>query len=361
MVFPGYCGRDPLKSMLFSLQTQHICMSKQTYISDNLYFPLFQGWGLKKAEKICRLYLGNVWMNVPKAELMFNLYNSCQQENLYACRRGCRLFSIVEFIGESQDLNATKDACDAACMEAYRHVDDRYGCSIGCRSQVPFARKRKQQRDEEVQKIHFLTPMMMVRNIYSDLLSRAQNYMSVSWSLYMQSDNGKIIVLKSEPEVFVDRIIPEDDNFHFPRSELRPEVSLDLLDDLDLELDDRRLQPREPRLQRISQDANWPGRPQPAADWLGCVSKKSGLPRWLLSSTLFLSVLAILWLCCATSATAQEQTLKQPKLSIYGDMETIVAQQKSAPGSVVEVPTLETPEEQAGPLPVKIKVDHSMV
>ncbi|XP_019645410.1 PREDICTED: transmembrane protein 59-like [Branchiostoma belcheri] len=326
-----------------------------------LMLTLASFFSLSTASESFDQLLGDVTPCIKSCEMTYPLHTYPKQENLYACRRGCRLFSIVEFIGESRDLNATKDACDAACMEAYRHVDDRYGCSIGCRSQVPFARKRKQQRDEEVQKIHFLTPMMMVRNIYSDLLSRAQNYMSVSWSLYMQSDNGKIIVLKSEPEVFVDRIIPEDDNFHFPRSELRPEVSLDLLDDLDLELDDRRLQPREPRLQRISQDANWPGRPQPAADWLGCVSKKSGLPRWLLSSTLFLSVLAILWLCCATSATAQEQTLKQPKLSIYGDMETIVAQQKSAPGSVVEVPTLETPEEQAGPLPVKIKVDHSMV
>eukprot|EP00058_Branchiostoma_floridae_P017124 XP_002602612.1 hypothetical protein BRAFLDRAFT_81894 [Branchiostoma floridae] len=315
-----------------------------------LMLTLASFFSLSTASESFDQLLGDVTPCIKSCEMTYPLHTYPKQENLYACRRGCRLFSIVEFIGESRDLNATKDACDAGAEKA-----------LTCSSPLGEVVRSQIQRDDEVQKIHFLTPMMMVRNIYSDLLSRAQNYISVSWSLYMQSDNGKIIVLKSEPEVFVDRIIPEDENFHFPRSELRPEVSLDLLDDLDLELDDRRLQPREPRLQRISQDAHWPGRPQPTADWLGCVSKKSGLPRWLLSSTLFLSVLAILWLCCATSATAQEQTLKQPKLSIYGDLETIVAQQKSAPGSVVEVPSQEAPEEQAGPLPVKIKVDHSMV
>ena len=43
--------------------------------------------------------------------------------------------------------------------------------------------------------------------------------------------------------------------------------------------------------------------------WLDCVSKKSGLPRWLLSITIFLSALAMIWLCCATTATAPEQRL----------------------------------------------------
>ena len=43
--------------------------------------------------------------------------------------------------------------------------------------------------------------------------------------------------------------------------------------------------------------------------WLDCVSKKSGLPRWLLSVTIFLSALAMIWLCCATTATAPEQRL----------------------------------------------------
>ena len=41
--------------------------------------------------------------------------------------------------------------------------------------------------------------------------------------------------------------------------------------------------------------------------WLDCVSKKSGLPRWLLGITILLSALAMIWLCCVTTATAPDQ------------------------------------------------------
>lgn len=41
--------------------------------------------------------------------------------------------------------------------------------------------------------------------------------------------------------------------------------------------------------------------------WLQCVSQRSGLPFWLLSSTLFLSIFFLIWLCCATATTTPRE------------------------------------------------------
>ena len=44
--------------------------------------------------------------------------------------------------------------------------------------------------------------------------------------------------------------------------------------------------------------------------WLQCVSQRSGLPFWFLTSTLFLSIFFLIWLCCATATTATKQKSK---------------------------------------------------
>ncbi|NWR70724.1 TMM59 protein, partial [Centropus bengalensis] len=36
-----------------------------------------------------------------------------QEEELYACQRGCRLFSICQFVDDGIDLNRTKVECDS--------------------------------------------------------------------------------------------------------------------------------------------------------------------------------------------------------------------------------------------------------
>lgn len=46
-------------------------------------------------------------------------------------------------------------------------------------------------------------------------------------------------------------------------------------------------------------------------DWLGCISKKTGLPRLFLSLTIFLSAMVMVWLCLTTAATAQDHKVKQ--------------------------------------------------
>ena len=40
---------------------------------------------------------------------------------------------------------------------------------------------------------------------------------------------------------------------------------------------------------------------------MGCIAKKTGLPRLLLSLTIFVSAIVMIWLCFTTAATAPEQ------------------------------------------------------
>ncbi|RXN05718.1 U2 snRNP-associated SURP motif-containing -like isoform X1 [Labeo rohita] len=74
-----------------------------------------------------------------------------REEALYACQRGCRLFSICQFVGDSKDLNETKAECESACHEAYTQSDEQYACNLGCQSQQPFAEQRMEQSEPQVQ------------------------------------------------------------------------------------------------------------------------------------------------------------------------------------------------------------------
>ncbi|KFW60625.1 Transmembrane protein 59-like, partial [Pygoscelis adeliae] len=42
---------------------------------------------------------------------------------------------------------------------------------------------------------------------------------------------------------------------------------------------------------------------------VGCY-RRSGLPRWILAACLFLSIMVMLWLSCASLVTAPEQHVK---------------------------------------------------
>ena len=42
-------------------------------------------------------------------------------------------------------------------------------------------------------------------------------------------------------------------------------------------------------------------------DWLGCIARKTGMPRMLLTSVIFLSAMVMIWLCFTTAATAPDQ------------------------------------------------------
>lgn len=49
-------------------------------------------------------------------------------------------------------------------------------------------------------------------------------------------------------------------------------------------------------------------------DLLDCISRKSGLPRWLIASTVFTSALVVFWLCFSLSTPIEDNKMVKPKV-----------------------------------------------
>ncbi|OXB82109.1 UNVERIFIED_CONTAM: hypothetical protein H355_008988 [Colinus virginianus] len=134
-------------------------------------------------------------------QLTYSLHTYPKEEELYACQRGCRLFSICQFVDDGIDLNRTKQECDSACTEAYSQSDEQYACHLGCQNQLPFAELRQEQLMSLMPRIHLLFPLTLVRSFWSDMMDSAQSFITSSWTFYLQADDGKIVIFQSRPEV----------------------------------------------------------------------------------------------------------------------------------------------------------------
>ncbi|KAF6307330.1 transmembrane protein 59 like [Rhinolophus ferrumequinum] len=178
-----------------------------------------------------------------------------------ACERGCRLFSICRFVARSSKPNATQAECEAACVEAYMKETEQQACSEGCWSQNP--------EPESEQKTQ---PVIESLGHEGARLQRVE-----------------VIWRGSHPEaleVHVDPLGPLD---KVRKAKIRVKTSSKAKVESD-ELQDN--------------------------DFLSCMSRRSGLPRWILACCLFLSVLVMLWLSCSTLVTAPGQHLKFQPLTL---------------------------------------------
>ncbi|POI28360.1 hypothetical protein CIB84_007890 [Bambusicola thoracicus] len=145
--------------------------------------------------------LGNTASCHRACQLTYSLHTYPKEEELYACQRGCRLFSICQFVDDGIDLNRTKLECDSACTEAYSQSDEQYACHLGCQNQLPFAELRQEQLMSLMPRIHLLFPLTLVRSFWSDMMDSAQSFITSSWTFYLQADDGKIVIFQSRPEV----------------------------------------------------------------------------------------------------------------------------------------------------------------
>ncbi|XP_057396610.1 transmembrane protein 59-like isoform X3 [Balaenoptera acutorostrata] len=206
-----------------------------------------------------------------------------------ACERGCRLFSICRFVARSSKPNATQAECEAACVEAYVKETEQQACSEGCWSQNPEPEPEPEPELEQKRKVleapsGALSLLDLFSTLCNDLVNSAQGFVSSTWTYYLQTDNGKVVVFQTQPVV----------------ESLGHEGA---------------------RLQRV--EVTWRGsHPEALEVHVGPLSvpagwgRRSGLPRWILACCLFLSVLVMLWLSCSTLVTAPGQHLKFQPLSL---------------------------------------------
>ncbi|NXG56712.1 TMM59 protein, partial [Hemiprocne comata] len=284
--------------------------------------------------------LGNTASCHRACQLTYSLHTYPKEEELYACQRGCRLFSICQFVDDGIDLNRTKLECDSACTEAYSQSDEQYACHLGCQNQLPFAELRQEQLMSLMPRIHLLFPLTLVRSFWSDMMDSAQSFITSSWTFYLQADDGKIVIFQSKPEV---QYVPQLD-----------QDTGDSRGSLSLSKTASDLHPGSSKTYR----GLFEGRENDS--FFKCLSINSS---WILTTTLVLSVLVLLWICCTTVATAVEQYVPSEKLSIYGDLEYMNEQKLNRyPSSALFVVRCKTEEhEEAGPLPTKVNLAQSAI
>ncbi|XP_034767940.2 transmembrane protein 59-like isoform X2 [Acipenser ruthenus] len=279
---------------------------------------------------------------------------------LNACHRGCRLFSICQFVNGNAGFNTTLSECEGACLEAYSRRGEQDGCVAGCRSQPSEAESRRRRLEALAHKAH-PSVLDMVSDWCSNIVSSAQSFISSTWTFYLQADDGKVVVFQSQPET--EYAAPE---LQAPRSDVAekswPPVNSHTLTP--------HAGPRE-RAEKGSRKPVKTKHPSQHADalpsehdFLGCMSRRSGLPRWILAACLFLSIMVMLWLSCASLVTAPDQHVKT-QLSINGDKEFLDDVSKVSPyplTPLIAVAVNQTDErEDAGPLPVKVDLDQTII
>ncbi|XP_053153712.1 transmembrane protein 59-like isoform X2 [Hemicordylus capensis] len=277
---------------------------------------------------------------------------------LNACYRGCRLFSICHFVDPTAEVNATRAECESACLEAYAGGEEQFGCTTGCRTQLLDA----ESRDEKIpdQKPTSFSVFDLVSNFCNDIVSSAQSFISSTWTFYLQADDGKVVVFQSQPEI--EYPIPE---VQAPKSEVSEKTwTVSSSNTLNPHAGLREKLEKPPVAEPKSGakvQAPAESQPLPEHDFLGCMSKRSGLPRWILAACLFLSIMVMLWLSCASLVTAPDQHVKTQPLSINGDKEYLDDLEVPTPYSlrpVIAVAICPAEEnEEAGLLPVKVDLD----
>ncbi|XP_039872500.1 transmembrane protein 59 [Simochromis diagramma] len=295
--------------------------------------------------------LGNTASCHKSCEMTYSLHTYPREEELYACQRGCRLFSICQFVRDSEDLNQTKSECESTCHEAYTQSDEQYACNLGCQNQLPFAEQRNKQLESMMPKIHLLYPLTLVRGFWDDVMSQAHSFITSTWTFYLQADDGKVIICQAVPEIKffsqfeLEKYVKEEPQKSFPG------LSSPVFKDYERTL-----------IQERDRDMTGDHTYNDEYNLFSSLSRNPWLPGWILTTTLVLSVFVLIWICCATVATAVDQYVPAEKLSIYGDSEYIKEQKLIPyPASSLLIITSNGSEEEAGPLPSKVNLGQSNI
>ncbi|XP_074056427.1 transmembrane protein 59-like [Macrotis lagotis] len=286
-----------------------------------------------------------------------------QEEVRNACARGCRLFAICRLVTGNSEDNVTLAECKAACLQAYDQAPGQLACSEGCLRQIPESLRPsfpplpspspspppspspspgQYKGQRPVPPPDTISVMDVLSNLCNKLISSAQSFISSTWTYYLQADNGKMVVFQSQPEMEAPR--PGTTQHH---------ANMMSSGNLHSGPKEKKVKTKGKVIQETSSS------PQPEHNFLGCMSKRSGLPKWILASCLLFSVLVMLWLSCASLVTAPDQHIRNQPLSISGDKNYLDGLEwPLAPAPAPMVAVAVEPQE-AGSLPLKMEMDRT--
>ncbi|GFN74611.1 transmembrane protein 59-like, partial [Plakobranchus ocellatus] len=172
-----------------------------------LYCSIFAAVSVSSASSLFRDLMSDfdVCEDVCQKTYPAHTYDKSLSED--CCKRGCRLYSIIELVGDENDVNGTLKACYDNCNDAYPgQKDESAACIAGCNSQKPFTNKLSSVPGLESPFTDSSLPRMMypflyMHNMYSNMVDKVTHQMSVSWSFFMQDGTGRLVVIKSQPQV----------------------------------------------------------------------------------------------------------------------------------------------------------------
>ncbi|KAJ7386376.1 Transmembrane protein 59 [Desmophyllum pertusum] len=269
-------------------------------------------------------------------ERSYPLHTYPKEEPSLACKQGCRLSVIAQLrtgLYSSKSENYTQ-VCITGCQESYEDNESRYACVVGCKSQDPIPSPESYLEDTMPDQWSFRTymvyvyPVMDMSKYCHGFMNRVGYYYRMSTSYYYSNGDGDSVIVEINEQ---------------PREFIR----IQKFDDVDFEESD---EPQESSYSDDSDDSYSGAVVHKGHQWLQCVSQRSGLPFWLLTSTLFLSIFFLLWLCCATATTAPRE---KGKAAVVGEL--LFLDEDSL---LEKLPLVKTDEkDDAGPLPLKVHID----
>ncbi|XP_047477703.1 transmembrane protein 59-like isoform X2 [Penaeus chinensis] len=254
-----------------------------------------------------------------------------------ACERGCRFYTISEFVSDGpghgnavdgKDANPVKTTCYNSCVEAYNETSDStVACKAGCDAQERTSQdKTKEEEEEEKPTLHLLKPLMQMQAVYSSIVG-AVHIVRTSLVTYFVSDDSSIVAVESEPEIMLE-ILPEGVDGDSPMQGLQAE-------------------PRQLMSDEDSQDPSV----------VRCVSRHLGVPPYLLVASalaLVLFTLYVIFAVCTTASPPKTKTFKNG-LSVQADPLPLPIK-LVRPEDLTKLSLMEEEEQQAPPLPTKVKL-----
>ncbi|KAB0406653.1 hypothetical protein E2I00_018659, partial [Balaenoptera physalus] len=186
-----------------------------------------------------------------------------------------------------------EDATESRKANAYNRAEtEQQACSEGCWSQNPEPEPEPEPELEQKRKVleapsGALSLLDLFSTLCNDLVNSAQGFVSSTWTYYLQTDNGKVVVFQTQP--VVESLGHEGARLQRVEVTWRGshpealEVHVGPLDKV-----------RKAKIRvKTSSKAKVESDELQDNDFLSCMSRRSGLPRWILACCLFLSVLPL--------------------------------------------------------------------
>ncbi|CAK8681339.1 uncharacterized protein LOC143459098 [Clavelina lepadiformis] len=289
-----------------------------------------------------------------------------------ACKRGCRLFSISEWV--TSNLTEVEGDCFSACKEAYQEesTSNRNACINGCQFAKPIAEKRKAKLSELEPSIHlqYVFPLsnlyIEAKNPFEDMFNEpsldddgmmnqmmgamARSFSRMNSMMYSSAratqiievddgDNHEIVIIEfGDPEINTPH--PNEKKVMLNTDSGGSKTTLDDIIESNLQTNAN----SKPFFYEFNfmnefkdekpDDSYWRSVKSKFQEWWDCFSKKSSLPELVLL-LFWLSTLLLLLAACAL----QFQSSK--KMSVNGDLAYITDTKGKLPSHVKYYPVPE--------------------